>query len=303
MIEKRIEVSCLSTAAALAVWMLATAAPAAPVSLPTFVAQPQPAPDAGISYGAMPVQGIDVYLPKTKGPHPVVILIHGGCWMKATAGREQLRMLGSELANRGMAVWSIGYRRVDEDGGAYPGIFHDVAKAIDLLPANAVTYNLDTSHVVAVGHSAGAHLALWAASRGQLPRTSPMYVPDPFPVRTVIGLGGLGDIQRATDVPAVCGPTIVPALIGQPSAARPDVYSDTSPSKMLPNGSRIVMITGADDQVTPPAYARTYVDEVKAAGGTAELVIVPDAAHFDVVTTSAPGWRLVSERIVAALKE
>ena len=303
MIEKPVEVVYCLSAAALAMWVLAAAALAAPVSLQTFVAQPHPAPDAEISYGAMPAQGIDVYLPKTKGPYPVVILIHGGCWMKSTAGREQLRLLGSELANRGMAVWSIGYRRVDEDGGAYPGIFHDVAKAIDLLPAKAANYNLDTSRVVAVGHSAGAHLALWAASRGQLPRASPVYVPDPFRVRTVIGLGGLGDIQRATEVPAVCGPTIIPALIGQPSAARPDVYSDTSPSKMLPNGSRIVMITGADDQVTPPVYAQTYVDEVKAAGGTAELVIVPDAAHFDVVTASTPAWRLVSERIVAALKE
>ena len=70
---------------------------------------------------------------------------------------------------------------------------------------------------------------------------------------------------------------------------------------MLPNGARIVMITGAEDGITPPVYAQTYVDEVKAAGGTAELVIVPDAAHFDVVTIGTPAWRLVSERIVAAV--
>lgn len=288
---------------ALTVFLSAASALAAPVSIETFISQPRPAPDARISYGATPVRGIDLYLPKTKGPHPVVILIHGGCWMKATAGRDQLRALGAELAKRGIAVWSIGYRRVDEDGGSYPGIFQDVAKAIDLLPANAAKYDLDTSRVVAVGHSAGAHLALWAASRGKLPRTSPAYVPNPFPVRTVIGLGGLGDIQHATGVAEVCGPTIVPALIGQPSAARPDVYSDTSPSKMLPTGAHIVMITGAEDDVTPPTYAETYVDEVKAAGGTAELVIVPDAAHFDVVTISTPAWRLVSERVAAALKE
>ena len=286
-----------------AVSVLAVSALGAPVALPTFIAQPHPAPDATISYGPMAVQGIDLYLPKTDGPHPVVILIHGGCWMKATAGREQLRGLGRELADRGIAVWSIGYRRVDEDGGAYPGIFQDVVRAIDLLPANAAKYNLDTSRVVAVGHSAGAHLALWAASRGQLPRTSPVYVANPFTIRTVIALGGVGDLERATGLRAVCGPTIVPALIGQPSAARPDVYSDTSPSKLLPNGARIVMITGVEDTVTPPAYAETYVDEVKAAGGAAELVIVPDAAHFDVVTVGTPAWRLVSDRIVAALKE
>jgi acetyl esterase/lipase len=289
-------VVCASVASALAISALA-----APLSLPTFIAQPKPVPDATISYGTMPVQGIDIFLPKSKGPHPVVILIHGGCWMKSTAGRDQLRALGRELANHGIAVWSIGYRRVDEDGGAYPGIFRDVATAIDLLPANAAKYDLDPARVVAVGHSAGAHLALWAASRGRLPHTSPLYVPNAFPVHSVIALGGVGDLEHATGLPAVCGPTIVPALIGQPSAARPDVYADTSPSKLLPNGATIVMITGNEDTVTPPAYAQTYVDEVKAAGGTAEVVIVPDAAHFDVVTTSTPAWRVVRERIDAAL--
>lgn len=282
--------------------LFATSALAAPVSLDTFLAQPQPTPDATISYGAMPVQAIDLYLPKAAGPHPVVILIHGGCWAKRIPGREQLRVLGTDLAKRGFAVWSIGYRRADEDGGAYPGIFQDVAKAVDLLPANAANYRLDTSRVVAVGHSAGAHLALWASARGKLPRTSSTYVPNPFPIRTVIGLGGVGDLERATGVPSVCGP-IMPSLVGQPSAARPDVYSDTSPSRLLPNGAKAIMITGAVDRATPTAYAQTYVDEVKAAGGAAELVIVPDAAHFDVVTTSAPAWKLVTERITAALKK
>jgi acetyl esterase/lipase len=289
-----------------AVWLsvvtlLAAPALAAPASLQTFIAQSQPAPDASISYGPAPVQAIDLFLPKSPGPHPVVVLIHGGCWTKSTAGRQQLRALGSELARRGVAVWSIGYRRVDEDGGAYPGIFQDVGKAIDLLPANAAKYDLDTSRVVAVGHSAGAHLALWAASRGTLPPSSPTYVPTPFPIHRVVALGGVGDIGQATGLRDVCGPGIIPALLGQPSAARPDVYSDTSPAKLLPNGATIVMITGADDALTPPAYAQTYVDEVRAAGGSAELVIVPDAAHFDVVTIGTPAWRLVSDRIVAAL--
>jgi acetyl esterase/lipase len=282
--------------------MLATSVSAAPVSLAAFIEQPQPAPDATVSYGAAPVQGIDVYLPKTDGPFPVAILIHGGCWTKAIAGREQLRLLGRELANRGIAVWSIGYRRVDEEDGAYPGIFQDVARAIDLLPANAAKYEIDTSRVVAVGHSAGAHLALWAASRGKLPRTSPAYAANPFPVRAVIALGGVGDLEAAVGLSGACGPTIIPALVGQASAARPDVYSDTSPSKLLPTGAKIVMITGAEDSITPAAYAQTYAEEVKAAGGIAELVIVPEAGHFDVVTVGTPAWRIVSERIGAALK-
>lgn len=153
-------VAWLQTAAALILLLSPATVSAAPVAITTFLAQSKPAPDASLNYGALPAQGIDLFLPKTPGPHPVVILIHGGCWTKVTAGRDQLRAVGAELASRGIAVWSIGYRRVDEDGGAYPGIFQDVAKAIDLLPSNAARYQLDTSRVVAVGHSAGAHLAL-----------------------------------------------------------------------------------------------------------------------------------------------
>jgi hypothetical protein len=93
---------------------------AAPISLETFIAQPQPAPDVTISYGALPVQSIDLYLPKTPGPHPVAILFHGGCWTKRIPGREQMRALGADLSKRGIVAWNIGYRRADEDGGAYP---------------------------------------------------------------------------------------------------------------------------------------------------------------------------------------
>jgi acetyl esterase/lipase len=295
--RRRITFFCVSAA----LLMAQTAAQAAPVSLSEFLSKPKAAPDATISYGTMPAQGIDLYLPKGKGPHPVVILIHGGCWTKRTAAREQLRILGGELTQRGFAVWSIGYRRVDETGGGYPGTFQDVAKAIDLLRENAAKYELDPSRVVAVGHSAGGHLALWAASRARLLPTSPTYVADPLPIRIVIGVGAVGDLERASDVAAVCGPVLAP-LLGEPSAARPDVYSDTSPSKLLPNGAKVVMITGAEDRITPPTYAQTYVDEVKAVGGTAELVIVPDAAHFDVVTPGTPAWKVVSERIAAALQ-
>lgn len=274
---------------------------AAPVALPTFMAQPQPKPDATVAYGASPVQAIDLFLPTGEGPHPVVILIHGGCWMKTTAGREQLRAVGRDLASAGLAVWSIGYRRVDEEGGAYPGIFQDVAAAIDLLPANATQYHLDTTRVVAVGHSAGAHLGLWAASRDRLPATSPAFKPNPFPLRHVIGVGGIGDLERAQGVSQVCGAAILPALLGPTSATRPDIYTDTSPARLLPTAAHIVMITGAEDAVTPPSYARTYVDEVTAAGGDGEVVIVPDAAHFDVVTLGTPAWKIVRERIARAL--
>ncbi len=106
------------------------AALAEPVSLDAFKALPRPTPTSELRYGTAPAQAIDLFLPRGRGPHPVAILIHGGCWSRTTAGREQLRHLGGALAERGIAVWSIGYRRANETGGGYPGTFDDVAQAI-----------------------------------------------------------------------------------------------------------------------------------------------------------------------------
>jgi acetyl esterase/lipase len=146
---------------------IAASAPciADPVELSTFVALPGPEPTLQVRYGEAPSQAIDVFVPSGSGPHPVAILIHGGCWSTTAAGREQLRHLGADLIQRGIAVWSIGYRRANEPGGGYPGTFQDVGAAIDRLREDAPTHGLDLSRTVLVGHSAGGHLALWAAAQ------------------------------------------------------------------------------------------------------------------------------------------
>jgi BD-FAE protein len=116
-----------------------------------------------------------------------------------TAGREQLRHLGAELAKQGIAVWSIGYRRANEAGGGYPGTFEDVGRAIDLLRSNAARYQLDLSRTVLVG----------ASVRDRLPSGSALYRPQPFMPRSVISLAGVGDLEAfARNVPVICGPGI-----------------------------------------------------------------------------------------------
>jgi hypothetical protein len=108
---------------ALVLMALASAALCAadPVELPAFMEIPRPEPTLQLRYGSAPDAAIDVFLPQAPGPYPVAILIHGGCWSAHTAGREQLRHIGAELARQGIAAWSIGYRRADEEGAAIPG--------------------------------------------------------------------------------------------------------------------------------------------------------------------------------------
>jgi acetyl esterase/lipase len=150
---------------------------AEPVELATFRALARPAPTVVLQYGTAASQAVDLFLPITgNGPHPVAILIHGGCWSATTDGRQQLRHLGAELASQGIAVWSIGYRRANEDGGGYPGTFQDVALAIDQLRSEAARYNLDLTRTALIGHSAGGHLALWAAVARPDDRAAPRVV-------------------------------------------------------------------------------------------------------------------------------
>ncbi|GJD77197.1 hypothetical protein GCM10007886_16360 [Methylobacterium gregans] len=281
----------------LAMVLAAQPASADPVELSTFRDLARPEPALQVAYGEAPAQGVDVFLPDGSGPHPVAVLIHGGCWSATTAGREQMRHLGPELTRRGIAVWSIGYRRANEAGGGYPSTYQDVASALDRLAEEAPTHRLDLSRVVLAGHSAGGHLALWAASRGSLPTESPMYGAPRFVPRAVISLGGVGDIATfARFVPVLCGPGIAERL------APADKLAEVSPAALKPSAGSIVMVSGVLDRLVPPWVAYDYARALRGRSAIEpRLVNVPDAGHFDLVTPSAPAWQEVGHFIEEAL--
>jgi acetyl esterase/lipase len=283
---------------ALLISITASAASAAdPVELSAFIALTRPEPTLQVRYGAEPSQGIDVFVPASAGPHPVAILIHGGCWSAATSGREQLRHLGADLAESGIAVWSIGYRRANETGGGYPGTFQDVSAAIDRLRDDAPTYHLDLSRTVLVGHSAGGHLALWAAARKGLPTASPLYVPSPFMPRAVISLAGVGDLKTfAKFIPLHCGDGIRERL------APSDRLVEVSPAALTPPNAPVLMVSGVLDRLVPPYVARDYARTQQGKASSVRLVDIPDAGHFDLVVLSAPAWADVRRLIETALE-
>lgn len=264
-------------------------ATAEPATVQDYMSQPQAKADARVAYGAEAAQVVDVYLPEGKGPHPVVLFVHGGCYMAEYEGHAQSSGISRDLARRGYAVWNIEYRKLGEAGAGYPGTFLDVATAADRIRAEAKTYALDPRRVVAVGHSAGGHLALWVGARAALPKTSPLWRADPLPVRAVISLGGIGDLRGQADIFAgACGPEPIPQIIDL--ANRADAYADTSPAELLPTGMRTVMIAGTLDHVMPPATGIEYVARVKAAGDSGEAISLAGASHFDVVIPTTPAW-------------
>lgn len=280
----------------------ATVLHADPVDRDAFAALEKPKPAAVFHYGPASSQALDVFLPRGEGPYPVAILIHGGCWRDLpAAGREQLRPIAAELTRQGIAVWSIGYRRADENGGGYPGTFQDVATAIDELRSQAALYNLDTSRTVVVGHSAGGHLALWASVRHRLPAQSPLRSTDPFVPGAVISLAGIADLKSfGRFVPLLCGPGIIERLV--PQSGLTDPYAHISPAQLPPPSGRVVMVSGILDRLVPPYVADDYARLMRTTHSLAvKLIDISGAGHFDLVTPSAPAWKEVQSQIVDAL--
>lgn len=280
---------------------LATGA-AEPVSLAAFIALERPKPDLELRYGPGPAQAIDVFLPPGRAARPVAILVHGGCWSATTGGREQLRHVGVELARRGIAVWSIGYRRSNEAGGGYPGTYEDIATAVDRLRPEAADLRLDLSRTLLIGHSAGGHLALWAAAREFLPNDSPLRTERPFVPSRVISVAGIGDLKGFMPaIPGICGPGVAERLIGPVSAARPDPFADTSPAALPAPTARVELLSGVLDRLVPPYVAHDHARAMRAKGKDTTLVNVEGAGHFDFMTPGTPAWDELRRRTEHAL--
>ena len=272
-----------------------------PMTLGGYMALNGPAPTEHIAYGPAPLQYAELFEPTGVGPFPVVILIHGGCFMNRYQGMAQMRGMAGALAAKGVAVWSIEYRGLDTPGGGYPGTYLDVRSAVDMLAAQAGARHLDTRRLVVVGHSSGAALALWLAGRERLPRSSPLYEAAPLPVRKVVALGGSGDYRPvAAILKKSCGFNIA-QITGSPTTARPDVYADTTAIDLTPNGSETVFINGERDTIATPKDTADYAARVRERGDAVKTLVLPGGSHFDEVAVTSPSWLLVEPVILKAL--
>ena len=280
--------------------MVAATPPATPLlTWDDLTTRPRPSADATLAYGADAYQRIDLWQPAGPGPHPVVLMVHGGCWQTKIADRTLMDWIAADLRRQGIAVWNIDYRGVDRPGGGYPGTFSDVAKAADQLAGNAHKYHLDLSRVVAVGHSAGGHLALWLAGRARLPQASPLRSAHPLQIHHVISLGGLPDLEAtAASRDNGCGTAVVKQLVG---TARTDPYSDTSVPRLFPLGVPQTLVNGREDRIIPSRMALDYAARARRAGDMVRLVTVPATGHVELVAPDTAAWSETVRVIRAAM--
>lgn len=258
--------------------------------------------DARINYAANdPLEFGDLRIPKGRGPFPIAIVIHGGCW-SAFATLQNTAAFADALRDAGVATWNVEYRRLDNPGGGWPGTFADVAAAADYVVTLAKQHDLDLSRAVVVGHSAGAHLALWLAARPRLPSSSPLYGKTPLRVRAAVALGGPGDLRDFTTYARdICGAPVIEQLLGGTPGAVPDRYAQASPVELLPFGTRQILIVGSDDGVMPQRARDAYVAAALKAGDQAESVVVPGAGHFETIAPTSTAWPVVRDKILALL--
>jgi len=229
-----------------------------------------------IRYGDDPSQLLELTRPAgaSKG---VVVVIHGGFWLSQydlSLGRP----LAASLAEEGWTACNVEYRRVG-NGGGWPQTFDDVAAAIDAL---ADVDDLDTTTVVTLGHSAGGHLAVWAAGRPQL--TGSAWADPRVPVTAAISQAGVLDLASA--IADDLGGGAVQRLMGGTVDER---YAQADPTALIPLRVPVRCVHGRIDGTVPPSQSADYVERATAAGADAQLTVV-EGDHFVVIDPASTAW-------------
>lgn len=232
-----------------------------------------------LDYGTDPSRFGELTLPAGDGAAPVVVVVHGGFW-RSFHGLELGRPLAVDLANSGFAVWNVEYRRVG-NGGGWTATFDDVAAAVDLL-AGVEPGRLDLDRVVAVGHSAGGHLAAWLAARPGLPTAAPGADPA-VALRGAVSQAGVLDLVDAA-AQGVGGSAVTDLVGGAPTDVA-DRYALASPIARRPIGVPVVCVHGDRDANVPLRQSERFV----AATGD-ELITLPGVDHFALIDPATAAW-------------
>lgn len=270
-----------------------------PVSPQALVQMEVRSPDHTIAYGSDPLQFGNLYLPSGPGPHPVLAFIHGGCFL-SQFDITHSAPLSAALADAGIAVWSIEYRRVGDEGGGWPGTFLDVGRGLDHLGALADDFDLDLGRAVVGGHSAGGTLALWAAGRGAIDPGSEVHVADPQDFAAVFGLAAVGDLEAVQRLGG-CN-SVVDQLLGGTPVEVPTRYAAVSPMALAPLDAPVTFVVGADDPWTRPAMSWVY--RARAVGSEdIEVVELPESGHFEMIAPTSSSWPAVVDALKRTFTE
>jgi acetyl esterase/lipase len=262
--------------------------------------RPATPPDLTLRYGEGNDHVVDVRLPSSEqpaGPRPLVVVVHGGFWM-AEYDRTHAGPQSVGLAEAGYVVATVEYRRIG-GGGGWTGTFDDVAALTDVVPllvSDALPGRVDPSNAVLVGHSAGGHLAAWAAARHRLPPESQWHREKALDV-AVVSLAGVLDLEEAERL-GLGGGAVRLLLDGGPGE-RPERFAETDPAALTPRGGRMVLVHGTRDRQVPVEISRRYVDRAHRLGDDVVLHELDGLGHYELIDPRSAAWPAV----LAAVEE
>lgn len=241
-----------------------------------------PAADLSLQYGDGEFQFGDLRLPKSKGPFPAAMFIHGGFWR----ARYDLAYAGffcSALTKAGFATWNVEYRRVGNPGGGWPGSFEDITAAYQFLRQLAGKYPIDSKRIIVLGHSAGGQLAFALAAHHNS-------------MSAVVSLAGVLDLRRAWDLHL--SNNAVAEFLGGPPDVVPEHYHEASPAE-LEIRCKQLLIHGAEDDTVPVAMSRDYVQQKQAKQEKVRLLEMPRSGHFEIVDPRSNAWPAVEKALLS----
>jgi acetyl esterase/lipase len=205
----------------------------------------------------------------------VAVFVHGGFW-RARYAADTIAPLAQACATAEPHpwVWNIEYPRVGMPGGGWPGTALAVREALGAAVVAAAG-----RPVAVIGHSAGGHLALWAAHE--------------HPVATAVSLAGICDLEEGVLTGIGNGAAL--ELLG----AAPDsgLYAAASPIARLPLGSPVLLIHGDADEDVPVGQSRLFDKAARAAGDDCELHELPGGGHFEVIDPGGRAWPILGGRL------
>lgn len=246
-------------------------------------------------YGDHPSQYAELWVPAERTHDAVAVIVHGGFWREAY-GAEYGRPLARNLRELGFVVWNLEYRRTNGGDGGWPETFLDVASGVDCLASALEASGLEPGPRVGIGHSAGGHLALWAAGRHKLPPEAPGALPESRRcLDAVISQAGVLDLALAESLSL--SDHAARLLMGCTPEKDPDRWRWADPADRLPLGIRLLMLHGTTDDDVPVGMGRTFARRARAAGDSVDyLEFAGD--HYGLITPGDRAWEMCVEGLV-----
>jgi acetyl esterase/lipase len=247
--------------------------------------------DTTIQYGDDAFNFAELRIPKTNSPDrfPVVVILHGGCWLSAVANADFMRGYATALTSEGYATYNIEYRSADHPEGGWPNTFNDVRKAINVLSSLSSDYPLDLNKIILLGHSAGGHLALWASLFPNNLSDNYAITPLNTQINGIVSLAGIVDLENYFDpTNQSCGRGVGRLMGGSPEEL-PHLYQMGSPVDLYRVNSEmpIVLISGELD----PIVTVDHVNILSDAHPEIQHLIIPQSGHFEMVVPQTEAWR------------